>query len=268
MIRLFITDLDDTLLNKQKQIDSHNLQSLEKLKQAGLQVGIASGRNEVEIEQVIKNVPSNFHQVCQNGASIYLNNKTLIHQSRFDQQLAQDLYQKGKSTGFSCFIGTPTHMYIPEESEQFRQMAQRISVRLELDATIERRLGEDLIPSKFCYYGKASELKDLEKMLNDAFPGQLDSFLSSPYCLDIMPKGVNKGTGVQKLANNLGISLSEVACIGDSENDVSMFGVTPHSFVMDVAKPSVQQSANSVVSSVAEAVEWVLSYNQQLLVQK
>jgi hydroxymethylpyrimidine pyrophosphatase-like HAD family hydrolase len=104
--------------------------------------------------------------------------------------------------------------------------------------------------------------------LNDAFPRQLDSFLSSPYCLDIMPKGVNKGSGIQRLADNLGISLSEVACIGDSENDLSMFGDTPHSFAMDVARQSVKQSATRVVSSVTEAVDWVLSYNQQLLVQK
>ena len=96
MIRLFATDLDDTLLNKNKQIDQHNLDALERLQQTGVQVAVASGRNEVEIDHVIKNVPGDFHRVCQNGAFIYLNTKDRIYEGYFETDLAKKYKRKYK----------------------------------------------------------------------------------------------------------------------------------------------------------------------------
>ena len=47
---------------------------------------------------------------------------------------------------------------------------------------------------------------------------------------------------------------NEVACIGDSFNDISMFEVTPHSFTLHHAHPYVKEKANHIVRSVEEAI--------------
>jgi len=41
----------------------------------------------------------------------------------------------------------------------------------------------------------------------------------------IMPKGVDKGSGIAKAAEIHGINRENLACIGDAENDLKMFGV-------------------------------------------
>ena len=41
----------------------------------------------------------------------------------------------------------------------------------------------------------------------------------------IMPKGVDKGSGIAKAAEIYGINRENLACIGDAENDLKMFGV-------------------------------------------
>jgi len=41
----------------------------------------------------------------------------------------------------------------------------------------------------------------------------------------IMPKGVDKGSGIAKAAEIYGINRKNLACIGDAENDLAMFGV-------------------------------------------
>jgi phosphoglycolate phosphatase (TIGR01487 family) len=41
----------------------------------------------------------------------------------------------------------------------------------------------------------------------------------------IMPKGVDKGSGIAKAAEIYGIDRKNLACIGDAENDLKMFGV-------------------------------------------
>jgi Cof subfamily protein (haloacid dehalogenase superfamily) len=268
MIRLFATDLDDTLLNHEKQIDQHNLDALEKLQQSGVQVAVASGRNEVEIDHVIKNVPGDFHQICQNGAFIYLNTGEKIYDGYFEPELAKRIHQVGKEAGVYCFIGTARHMYISEKNSFIERKSEQVSIHLELDPTIEKRIGTDFLPSKFCYLGEGPELQQLKQLMLKTFPGQIDVFISAPHCLDVMPLGVNKGNGIGHLAKHLGIDISEVACIGDSENDIPMFQVIPHNFVMSVAKPSVKQVGKHVVDHVSEAVDWVLKYNENLALQQ
>lgn len=268
MIRLFATDLDDTLLNKEKQIDKHNLLALERLQQAGIQVTVASGRNEVEIENVVKNVPGDFHRVCQNGAFIYLNSKERIYEQYFDRSLAQAIYEVGKKSGLFCFTATAQNMYIAKENDFLRQLKKKVNVQLDLEPNLEQRISTDLLPSKFCFLGLDEELAELAKTLDDTFPDRVDSFISTPNCLDVMPKGVNKGNGIRHLAEQLSIDLTEVACIGDSENDISMFQTIPNSFVMNVAQAHVKHAAKRIVSSVAEAVDFVLEHNQQLAAQR
>ena len=45
---------------------------------------------------------------------------------------------------------------------------------------------------------------------------------SSKRYLEFMPAGVNKGVGLMRLAEMLGIPMSEVIAVGDSANDLSM----------------------------------------------
>jgi hydroxymethylpyrimidine pyrophosphatase-like HAD family hydrolase len=80
-------------------------------------------------------------------------------------------------------------------------------------------------------------------------------------CLDIMPLHVSKGNSLPLLLDSIGLQAHEIACIGDSFNDISMFGITPHSFVMEGAHPEVRKAAAHQVSSVAEALAYVRAYN-------
>ena len=52
-------------------------------------------------------------------------------------------------------------------------------------------------------------------------------------------QGVSKGSALRRLMEHLQIEANEVACIGDSFNDISMFEVTPHSFTLHHAHPYV-----------------------------
>ncbi len=50
----------------------------------------------------------------------------------------------------------------------------------------------------------------------------VDITFSSKRYLELMPAGVDKGTGLTRLADMLGIPMSEVIAVGDSANDLSM----------------------------------------------
>lgn len=83
---------------------------------------------------------------------------------------------------------------------------------------------------------------------------------SAPYFLEILDKRVNKGTGVQSLAEALNIKAEEVMAIGDQENDIAMIAFAGVGVAMANAIPSVKEAANFITHSnledgVAYAIE-------------
>jgi Cof subfamily protein (haloacid dehalogenase superfamily) len=72
---------------------------------------------------------------------------------------------------------------------------------------------------------------------------------SQPYYLDITQPLANKGVALSEIAKLLGVSLAEVAVIGDGGNDVAMFERSGLSIAMGNASPQVQQEADFVTDS-------------------
>lgn len=80
------------------------------------------------------------------------------------------------------------------------------------------------------------------------------------YCLECIPEGVDKGLGLTKLCEYLGISLTEVMVIGDSDNDLEMIEIAGTKIAMGNAYDCVKKIADHIVSTndedgVAEAIE-------------
>ena len=75
---------------------------------------------------------------------------------------------------------------------------------------------------------------------------------SQTYYLDVTPPGHDKGTFVAAMATRLGISLGEVATIGDMPNDLPMFARSGISFAMGNAADEIKQRATHVTASNEE----------------
>jgi len=61
--------------------------------------------------------------------------------------------------------------------------------------------------------------------------GMVVDVLATGRCLDVLPKGVNKGAAADYLQTRFKLPRPMVAC-GDSENDISLFQVADHSVLM------------------------------------
>lgn len=82
--------------------------------------------------------------------------------------------------------------------------------------------------------------------------------ISSPFVIDIFPKETSKFNAIKLLAKIHNIQLDEIAFIGDSGNDVSVFKELKNSYCMDHARKDVKKYAPKIVQSVAEAIEDVI----------
>ena len=76
---------------------------------------------------------------------------------------------------------------------------------------------------------------------------------------EVLPTGVNKGSGVAKLLSRLQIPPVACLCLGDAENDVEMLRLAGVGVAMGNARPAAREAADVVVGTddedgVAEAV--------------
>ncbi|PHE41457.1 HAD family hydrolase, partial [Bacillus pseudomycoides] len=72
----------------------------------------------------------------------------------------------------------------------------------------------------------------------------------------------SKGFAISILLKEFQIQPEEIACIGDSYNDIPMFSLTPHSFAMSQADDAVKEHAHYVVNTVKDAVNHVITHNK------
>ncbi len=111
----------------------------------------------------------------------------------------------------------------------------------------KKYLSED---SKFRYVDLALRMDPVtqERLVDEILSSDLAvEITTSGYALHIMPKGVNKGTGLLSLCEELGINPRHVAAIGDSHNDLEMFSVAGLSISLPNAPREVKERADIVV---------------------
>lgn len=275
MFRLLVTDLDGTLLTADKQVSKRDQRALRRLQHTGISLCLATGRNKMEVADVMRDMDDSYHQVTQNGAQVFTDNGQVLCAHYFHPTEALMLYRWIASLELytrvivdaTVNIGDKQWMkrIIPEEQRTFFSVSD--SNIFSYFSQLDEKIGKNVLPTKFSYFAELDVLNSIAESVHKRFPGKFSSFLSDTNCLDFMPLHIDKGSGVHSLLKHLELSPEEVVCVGDSENDLAMFAVIPNNFAMDTASPQVQANARSVVTGVADVVEWVLSQNEQFRIR-
>jgi HAD superfamily hydrolase (TIGR01484 family) len=68
--------------------------------------------------------------------------------------------------------------------------------------------------------------------------------------IDIGPPGVNKATGIARIADYYGVSSADTVVFGDAHNDLTMFAWAGYSVAMGQAAPEVRAAADEVAPAV------------------
>jgi HAD superfamily hydrolase (TIGR01484 family) len=99
-------------------------------------------------------------------------------------------------------------------------------------------------PYRVAYYYNPQRLRDqtLEKITNAGF----DLIQSCDMYLDILPRGVNKGSSLLKLIRYLSISPEIVITFGDSLNDLSLFQTGLKSVVVSNCEPKLLEEVKEL----------------------
>jgi Cof subfamily protein (haloacid dehalogenase superfamily) len=254
MIKLFVSDLDDTLVYNVSEIHDYDKRALKWLAEQGVDICFSSGRFAHRIHDAVEKLGFPYHTSSLNGAFLTTKEGITIHECSFNKEVAKEIYQYIRKKELAHIVCADTERYTGKKNQMHYTFEEKNNVSITEIAALEEEFGTNIKPSKFFLYGDHESVAVLDQELREAFKNQAEVVISGPGFVDIMPKGISKGSALQILMEHLYLEPYQVACIGDSFNDVSMFDVTPHSFTLHHAPAPVKEKAKYIVRSVEEAV--------------
>ncbi|MBQ8681192.1 MAG: HAD family phosphatase [Treponema sp.] len=225
-VKLIALDLDDTLLNDQRQISDGNVAALRECADRGIYVVLCSGRAEDAILPFVRRLEiagkeSGKFIIAINGCSIFDMHK---RQQVFCRKVESDILLRtneiAESYGLRSEVYTPSTIYYREETKWTRLDVELCGLKGESVKNYEEFIKQGF--TKMLVPGEPEELQKLQKILRAEFGERAVIFTSKPFFLEILPPNCGKGEAVQWLSGELGFGLEKTMGFGDSMNDESL----------------------------------------------
>jgi len=220
---LICTDLDGTLLKKDKTISAENLDAIEYFKNEGGLFTIITGRMPHVALDICKNARINAPFGCINGGGLYDYYKNEYIWTAETPVGVNELIEliDENFTDVGIQVNTFYKTYFSKDNivmEHFRRITNAPNLVMNYKDIKE--------PIAKILFGIASEeqMQKVIKVLNNHPLAEKFDFVRSEKSLyEILPKGIGKGTSLIKLCEYLNIDRSKTIAIGDYNNDISMF---------------------------------------------
>jgi Cof subfamily protein (haloacid dehalogenase superfamily) len=261
-IALVVSDVDGTLLTKDKLLTDRAIDAVRKLHEAGIGFTITSSRPTIGMRFLIEPLHITLPIGAFNGSCIVDPELKPIEQHLIPAAAAQRCLELLNEYGTEIWLFTSDRWLARDADGQYvphEKRAIRADPTIVADFTPYLTSACKIVGAS----GDPAMLQRCETAMQEALGTQATAVRSQSYYLDITPPAVNKGTFVQTMAQRLGISLAAVATIGDMQNDLAMFRTSGTSFAMGNATDDVKQQATHVTASneeegFAKAMEVVL----------
>jgi Cof subfamily protein (haloacid dehalogenase superfamily) len=264
-IALVVSDVDGTLLTKDKTLTDGAKRAVQKLHAAGIGFTITSSRPTIGMRFLIEPLHITLPLGAFNGSCIVDPHLNPIDQHLIPSAAVQRTLDVLNEYGADIWLFTSdlwltrngNGEYVPHEKRAIRADPTVVPDFTPYLASACKIVGAS---------GDAAMLQRCEAAMQEALGTQATAVRSQSYYLDVTPPGCNKGTFVEAMARRLGISTDAVVTIGDMQNDLAMFRKSGISFAMGNATDDVKMVATHVTASnedegFAKAIELILKDN-------
>ncbi len=277
MYKLIAIDIDGTLTRKNKTISTSTIRAIEEAVKKGVKVILSTGRPIQGLEKYAKELNLNSNDdygIACSGAFIQcLGTKEIIFESPLSYDDLQFLYSLANELKITLNILLQKQNLILTPTLNLTTQFEILLSGLNMKITDFNSLDKNIIINRAVYINENAKFTEnliniikkhnynitIPEILNgndalvldkENIPKTLfDRFTvlrPSSNTLEILSKGVSKGTGVKLLADKFGIKQEEVICIGDSGNDIDMINYAGLGVAMGNASSHVKDVADYV----------------------
>ena len=263
-IRLLVADVDGTLVTHEKILTERARAAVDKMRRAGIQFAITSGRPPRGMEMLIAPLALATPIAAFNGGMFVKPDLSVIEQRVLQADVIEPAMETMRKHGLDCWIYRGTDWFVhdrhgphvdreewtvkfpPTVVTDFKgltnNVAKLVGVSDDLKAVCEC---EAAVREQF-------SAKVHTRQTNPQRETSVSAARSQPYYLDVTHPEANKGYVVTRLSEMLGIPTDRIAAIGDMPNDMTMFEKSAVSIAMGQATEEVKSAATYITGSSEE----------------
>ncbi len=251
-IKLLIADVDGTLLTPGKALSAATCQAVDRLREVGIRFTITSGRPPRGMAALIAPLKLTAPVAAFNGGMFVRSDlTTVLSQRTIAPPVARWAVDRLLAAGLDVWVYQGVGWFL-RRADAFRVARERSNVGFDPVVTGDLHAVLDGAIKIVGVSEDRALVARCETELNAALGADASAARSTPFYLDVTHPEANKGMVVREAARILGLSLDEIATIGDMPNDVPMLRLSGLSVAMGNAGPEVQAVARHVTRSNEE----------------
>ena len=219
---LICTDLDGTLYKKDKTISLENREAIEYFKRDGGSFTFITGRMPYYSREAYSAVKPNVAFGCINGGGLY-DGKEMRYVWTKELplrvlELVRHIDEIFPNVGIQlCNLDKTYFAKDNSVTERFRKITGVPEAPCDY-RTFDLSLGKII----FCSDIEDELLSVAHALKSHELAPEFDFIRSERTLFEILPKGVNKGLALEKLADHLQIDMNRTVAVGDYDNDAAM----------------------------------------------
>ena len=260
---VFISDFDGTLLSSDKRLTDKNVEAINKYQSLGGKFCVATGRPIQTIANYIDAVRYDLPMILCNGAMIYDPYEREVVWAKYlpdyAKDIVRDIFEKFPTVSPEIFTLESQYYLRMNEVEAWHQAIvgfdyTKIDSVDDVKEPVCKLLfaDDESVINELCEYVKRFDGSELR------FVRSLNKFL------EVLPAGVSKESGMQKLLELYHLEDCEVFTAGDYDNDIEMLKASDISFCPSDSQDCVKPHCDVVLKStcdedaIAEAIDYLI----------
>jgi Cof subfamily protein (haloacid dehalogenase superfamily) len=252
--KLLIFDIDSTILPRGGHLHPFTLEVLQRLRERGFTYTLATGKNLPSAKVTADELGIDIPLILSNGALIENRFGEVLARTTLPETITQNIMRICAEWPQDLVLYIGDGLYFLEMTENLSKTYGKVPFGLHAVGDWQAIAGLFPLANKCVAVDHTdyANLIALEQKFKEHVNGKTDVLFTCPQLLEVVPKGVDKASGLRELAGLLGIRMDEVMAFGDYDNDATMLAAAGLGVAVANASPAAIASADLVIGSCDE----------------
>lgn len=248
---LFLSDFDGTLVKDGGTVCKKNRDAIKTYQERGGIFVVVTGRMLKSILQRLRELglQKGLVSACQGAVIADIETKTPLFDFGFSSEETVRALKTLETLDLHLHAYTNEEFYCNREDEFLKMYESLCGVRAKIEPNLSEFAAREKIKSgKILIMCEPQRRESLRREIEALLP-EFKMTSSSPYLLELLPKGIDKGSCAKFLSNYFHIPKEKTASIGDEENDLPMLLSTGGRFSVANASEILKRCSRVVASA-------------------
>lgn len=261
--QLICTDIDGTLLNKNRELSKSTIEEVQRV--SPIPIVLISSRMPKALRHLQVEFGNTSTPVIAYNGGLVLSENSVLHSTFIKNEVLADIINKCASTSIHLSLFHADEWYVPSMDYWAKREKNNTKVTPEIKPSVEVLSSwklEGKGAHKIMCMGNADEIDALYKSLETTFSDEIMLYRSKDTYIEISHKDISKKTAIEVLLEDhyTNISMDKVIAFGDNYNDIEMLKVVGMGVAVGNANYEVLKIADAVTDTnkndgVAKAIK-------------